>query len=315
MNDDREAGREGRRTAPEMSLSRSSRPKLAPCTVAEDDTTASIANSGASRDVVIARVRVVENIGVPRRFSWLVFGRGAGPNKPGGAIGLADLPVVSPASLSLQHGARHGAERCCGRGGGGVPGASRRRTRARVRSNVAGIGRGTPGVPPPSSRGCDFGEARGSRGVNVARAGAGDEGSSGTDPGGSGYVLPPPSSTRGGPPLGGLPNPRPISSLTRFPTHLVSPSHSGGRDAFPQRDDGGGRSGILRWIARQLTNQAKAIPLLRWPTYGIFNHRTWIALAVDSVIVTVALVALTAIMGGADIMAARVYKLVTGMRT
>jgi len=36
---------------------------------------------------------------------------------------------------------------------------------------------------------------------------------------------------------------------------------------------------------------------------------------VDSVIVTVALVALTAIMGGADIMAARVYKLVTGMRT
>ena len=40
-----------------------------------------------------------------------------------------------------------------------------------------------------------------------------------------------------------------------------------------------------------------------------------IALAVDSVIVTVALVALTAIMGGADIMAARVYKLVTGMRT
>ena len=192
MNDDREAGREGRRTAPEMSLSRSSRPKLAPCTVAEDDTTASIANSGASRDVVIARVRVVENIGVPRRFSWLVFGRGAGPNKPGGAIGLADLPVVSPASLSLQHGARHGAERCCGRGGGGVPGASRRRTRARVRSNVAGIGRGTPGVPLPVVARVRFrGKREGSRGVNVARAGAGDEGSSGTDPGGSGYVLSP----------------------------------------------------------------------------------------------------------------------------
>ena len=82
-----------------------------------------------------------------------------------------------------------------------------------------------------------------------------------------------------------------------------------------EHHDGGGRSGILRWITRQLTNQAKAIPLLRWPTYGIFNHRTWVALAVDSVIVTVALVALTAIMGGADIMAARVYKLVTGMRT
>ena len=192
MNDDREAGREGRRTAPEMSLSRSSRPKLAPCAVAEDDTTASIANSGASRDVVIARVRVVENIGVPRRFSWLVFGRGAGPNKPGGAIGLADLPVVSPASLSLQHGARHGAERCCGRGGGGVPGASRRRTRARVRSNVAGIGRGTPGVPLPVVARVRFrGKREGSRGVNVARAGAGDEGSSGTDPGGSGYVLSP----------------------------------------------------------------------------------------------------------------------------
>lgn len=110
----------------------------------------------------------------------------------GGVIGLADLPVVSPASLSLQHGARHGAERCCGRGGGGVPGASRRRKRARVRSSVAGLGRGTPGVPLPVVARVRFrGKREGSRGVNVARAGAGDEGSSGTDPGGSGYVLSP----------------------------------------------------------------------------------------------------------------------------
>ena len=128
------------------------------------------------------------------------------------------------------------------------------------------------------------------------------------------------------------PSPHPLPSAANlraavFPTSLRSQPHPppttpprfspspGGRDAFPPRDDGGGRSSILRWIARQLANQAKAIPLLRWPTYGIFNHRTWVALVVDSVIVTVAIVALTAIMGGADVMAARLYKLVTGMRT
>ena len=127
-----------------------------------------------------------------------------------------------------------------------------------------------------------------------------------------------------------FPHPLPSAATLRaavFPTSLRSQPHPppttpprfspspGGRDAFPPRDDGGGRSSTLRWIARQLANQAKAIPLLRWPTYGIFNHRTWVALVVDSVIVTVAIVALTAIMGGADVMAARLYKLVTGMRT
>lgn len=168
----------------------------------------------------------------------------------------------------------------------------------------------------PSSRGCDFaGSARDLAASTSRERARGTRVRAVQTRAVQGTSFPPPSSTRGGPSLGGLPNPSSDFSLTRFPTHLVSPSHSGGRDAFPQRDDGGGRSGILRWIARQLTNQAKAIPLLRWPTYGIFNHRTWVALAVDSVIVTVALVALTAIMGGADIMAARVYKLVTGMRT
>lgn len=207
-----------------MSLSRSSRPKLAPCAVAADDATASNANSGASRNVVIARVRVVETIEVPRRFS--------GGRKADAEVRSAtnqgessDLPVGSPAALSLQHGACHGAARCYGRGGGGVPGASRRRTRARVRSGVAGLGRGTQGVPLPFVAGVRFrGKREGSRSVHVARAGAGDEGASGTDAGGSGYVLPPtpfhPRQTfarRSSQPLSDL-------SLTRLPPpHLVSP--------------------------------------------------------------------------------------------
>lgn len=213
-----------------MSLSRSSRPKLAPCAVAADDATASNTNSGASRDVVIARVRVVETIGGPRRFSGLwkpsfvrvmsrARRRSASLTDQGES---SDLPVGSPAALTLQHGASHGAARCHGRGGGGVPGASRRRTRARVRGSV---GRGTPGVALPVVAGVRFrGKREGSRGVHVARAGAGDEGASGTDAGGSGYVLPPtpfhprqPFARRSSQPLSDL-------SLTRLPPpHLVSP--------------------------------------------------------------------------------------------
>ena len=207
-----------------MSLSRSSRPKLAPCAVAADDATASNASSGASRDVVIARVRVVETIGVPRgRFSGRFQARRG--SRLTDQEESSDLPVGSPAAPSLQHGASHGAARCYGRGGGGVPGASRRRTRARVRGGVAGLGRGTPGVPLRVVAGVRFrGKREGSRGVHVARAGAGDEGASGTDAGGSGYVLPPtpfhprqPFARRSSQPLSGL-------SLTRLPPpHLVSP--------------------------------------------------------------------------------------------
>ena len=72
---------------------------------------------------------------------------------------------------------------------------------------------------------------------------------------------------------------------------------------------GGGGGGVIGWIARQFVNQVKCIPLLRWPRHGFFHPRTWLTTVADSVIVVLALVALTAVLGGADVVAAKIYRM------
>lgn len=63
---------------------------------------------------------------------------------------------------------------------------------------------------------------------------------------------------------------------------------------------GGGIGGILGWVARQFVNQAKAVPLLRWPQFGFFSARTWINTIVDSTIVLLCLGVFVVILGVAD---------------
>ncbi|EEH58555.1 uncharacterized protein MICPUCDRAFT_56483 [Micromonas pusilla CCMP1545] len=84
---------------------------------------------------------------------------------------------------------------------------------------------------------------------------------------------------------------------------------AGGSDNAGGGGGGGGGGGVIGWIARQFVNQVKCIPLLRWPRHGFFHPRTWLTTVADSVIVVLALVALTAVLGGADVVAAKIYRM------
>ena len=95
-------------------------------------------------------------------------------------------------------------------------------------------------------------------------------------------------------------------------TRAVQGGVGGNAYGAPGGDGGRPGGGVLGWLARQLGNQVKAVPLLRWPSRGFFSHRTWIAVFVDSVVVVLALVAMTLVMGGADIFAAKLYHVIAG---
>jgi hypothetical protein len=64
-----------------------------------------------------------------------------------------------------------------------------------------------------------------------------------------------------------------FSPLSHIPAGggAVAPDGSDGSDG--QGEIGGGGGGILGWLARQFVNQAKCIPLLRWPLAGFLTPR------------------------------------------
>jgi hypothetical protein len=70
--------------------------------------------------------------------------------------------------------------------------------------------------------------------------------------------------------------------------------------------------GVFAWIARQLSYQKKSVPLLRWPRHGFFHPRTWVDLMFDSVLVVLGLALLVFALGYADVVAAAVYRFLTG---
>jgi hypothetical protein len=70
--------------------------------------------------------------------------------------------------------------------------------------------------------------------------------------------------------------------------------------------------GVFAWIARQLSYQKKCVPLLRWPRHGFFDPRTWVDLMFDSVLVVLGLALLVFALGYADVVAAAVYRFLTG---
>ncbi len=69
---------------------------------------------------------------------------------------------------------------------------------------------------------------------------------------------------------------------------------------------------MFAWIARQLSYQKKSVPLLRWPRRGFFDPRTWVDLMFDSVLVVLGLALLVFALGYADVVAAAVYRFLTG---
>jgi hypothetical protein len=195
-----------------MSLSRSSRPKLAPCAFAADDATASNANSGASRDVVIARVRVVETTGVPRRFSSRLPAARSGSRltNQGGVIGPAGR-FSRPCHFSM---AQVTALRGVTAGVGAASPAPRVGGRARA---FAVASRGSVGAPrvslSPSSRGCDFAGSARDLAASTSRGRAqGTRVRAVQTRAVQGTSFPPPPSIRGNPSRGSLPNLSPISA-------------------------------------------------------------------------------------------------------
>ena len=70
--------------------------------------------------------------------------------------------------------------------------------------------------------------------------------------------------------------------------------------------------GVLAWIARQMSYQKKSLPLLRWPRHGFFDLRTWVDLLFDSMLVVLGLVMLVLVLGYADVVAATIYRFLTG---
>ena len=74
---------------------------------------------------------------------------------------------------------------------------------------------------------------------------------------------------------------------------------------------GGGGSGILRWLSRQFVNQLKAIPLLRWPRHGFFSPKTWTTTLKDAIIVMFSLVFFVLVLGLADYVALKIFKILT----
>lgn len=77
-------------------------------------------------------------------------------------------------------------------------------------------------------------------------------------------------------------------------------------DGDKRREASGG--GILGWLARQFTNQAKCVPLLRWPQYGFFNPKTWFNTVADSVVILLCLVAFVFVLAAADKLAIMIYR-------
>ena len=206
-----------------MSLSRSSRPKLAPCAVAADDATASNANSGASRNVVIARVRVVETIEVPRRFSG---GRKADPRfarrQTRGSHRTCRSVLPRPCHFSMAHVT---ALRGVTAGVGAASPAPRVGGRARA---FAVASRGSVGAPrvslSPSSRGCDFAGSARDLAASTSRGRAqGTRVRAVQTRAVQGTSFPPPPSIRGKPSRGGLPNLSPISAspASHHPTSFL----------------------------------------------------------------------------------------------
>lgn len=202
-----------------MSLSRSSRPKLAPCAVAADDATASNANSGASRNVVIARVRVVETIEVPRRFS----GRWTSPDgQTRGSHRTCRSVLPRPCHFSMAHVT---ALRGVTAGVGAASPAPRVGGRARA---FAVASRGSVGAPrvslSPSSRGCDFAGSARDLAASTSRGRAqGTRVRAVQTRAVQGTSFPPPPSIRGKPSRGGLPNLSPISAspASHHPTSFL----------------------------------------------------------------------------------------------
>lgn len=202
-----------------MSLSRSSRPKLAPCAVAADDATASNANSGASRNVVIARVRVVETIEVPRRKAgrcWFADGQTRGGHRTCRSV----LP--RPCHFSMAHVT---ALRGVTAGVGAASPAPRVGGRARA---FAVASRGSVGAPrvslSPSSRGCDFAGSARDLAASTSRGRAqGTRVRAVQTRAVQGTSFPPPPSIRGKPSRGGLPNLSPISAspASHHPTSFL----------------------------------------------------------------------------------------------
>ena len=74
---------------------------------------------------------------------------------------------------------------------------------------------------------------------------------------------------------------------------------------------GGGGSGILGWLSRQFVNQLKAIPLLRWPRHGFFSPKTWTTTLKDAIIVMFSLVFFVLVLGLADYVALKIFKILT----
>jgi hypothetical protein len=96
---------------------------------------------------------------------------------------------------------------------------------------------------------------------------------------------------------------RAVGSTTR----AVATGAGGGAMA-PQGGDG---SGILGWLSRQFVNQLKAIPLLRWPRHGFFSPKTWTTTLKDAIIVMFSLVFFVLVLGLADYVALKIFKILT----
>lgn len=77
----------------------------------------------------------------------------------------------------------------------------------------------------------------------------------------------------------------------------------------PQGGDGSG--GILGWLSRQFVNQLKAIPLLRWPRHGFFSPKTFATTLIDAIIVMFSLVFFVLVLGAADYIALKIFKVLT----
>ena len=74
---------------------------------------------------------------------------------------------------------------------------------------------------------------------------------------------------------------------------------------------GGGSGGILGWLSRQFVNQLKAIPLLRWPRHGFFSPKTFATTLIDAIIVMFSLVFFVLVLGDADYIALKIFKVLT----
>ena len=62
---------------------------------------------------------------------------------------------------------------------------------------------------------------------------------------------------------------------------------------------------------RAFVNQLKAIPLLRWPRHGFFSPKTFATTLIDAIIVMFSLVFFVLVLGAADYIALKIFKVLT----